>query len=166
MASKDNKEKTIGIADVTVENVSDQLENAGKFGKDIIEMAKKNRKEKDEKKLAEEFDELSQKSSYFNLRLALLAKMYKNASKAAAEARDKSLELFKKVESGELDAVGFDNEQKKLAKELTKNIDTTRESQRTDAERLRKQFPNGNWWTWDNEFFNGITAAIRRLTEK
>ena len=164
MAEKTNK--TVSIKDINVENVSEQLDNAGKFGKDIIEMAKKSRQEKDKEKLAKDFDELSQKSSYFNLRLVLMAKMYNKASKACAEARDKSLALFERVEKGELDAIAFDNEQKKLAKELTKGIDEVRENLRTDEDRLRNKFPNGNWWCWDNDFFNSIRAAIRRLHEK
>lgn len=162
--AKDNK--TVSIKDITVENVSEQLDNAGKFGKDIIEMAKKNREEKDKEKMARDFDELSQKSAYFNLRLVLMAKMYTKASKACANVRDKSLELFERVEKGELDAIGFDNEQKKLAKELTKDIDAVKENLRTDEERLRNKFPNGNWWCWDNDFFNSIRAAIRRLHDK
>ena len=164
MAEKTNK--TVSIKDINVENVSEQLDNAGKFGKDIIEMAKKSRQEKDKEKLAKDFDELSQKSSYFNLRLVLMAKMYNKASKACAEARDKSLALFERVEKGELDAIAFDNEQKKLAKELTKGIDEVRENLRTDEDRLRNKFPNGNWWSWDNEFFNAVRTAIQRLHNK
>lgn len=164
MAKKE--ENTFSIKDLTAENVSEQLENAGKFSKEIVEMAKKNREDKEKEKAAQDFDELSQKSEYFNIRLVLMAKMYKDASKAADEARNSSLELFKRVEAGELDAIGFENEQKKLAKEFTKKIDAAREKRRDDETRLRNKYPNGNWWSWDNEYFNGITAAIRRMTEK
>ena len=158
--------KDFSIKDLSAENVSEQLENAGKYSKEIVEMAKKNREEKEKEKAARDFDELSQKAEYFNFRLCLIAKMHKNASKAADEARNKSLELFKKVEAGELDAIGFDNEQKKLAKEFTKNLDASVEARRDDETRLRNKYPSGNWWTWDNEFFNSIVAAIRRMTEK
>lgn len=163
--AKEKETKVVSIKDVNVDNVSEQLDNAGKFGKDIIEMAKKNREEKDKEKLARDFDELSQKSSYFNLRLVLMSKMYNKAAKACAEARDKSLELFDRVEKGELDAIGFYNEQKKLGNELTKDIDAVRESLRTDEERLRNKYPSGNWWTWDNEFFSKVRAAVRRMHE-
>lgn len=154
------------IKDLTAENVNEQLENAGKYGKDIIEMAKKNREEKDKEKAAKDFDELSQKAEYFNYRLCLMAKMYKDASKACDEARNKSLELFNRVENGELDAIGFENEQKSLAKEFTKDIDKAREARRDSETRLRNKYPSGNWWSWDNEFFNNVTAAIRRMLEK
>ena len=164
MAKETKKE--FSIADLTAENVTEQLENAGKYSKDIIEMAKKSREEKDKEKAAKDFDELSQKAEYFNYRLCLMAKMYKDASKACDEARNKSLDLFKRVEAGELDAIGFENEQKKLAKEFTKDLDKGREDRRDSETRLRSKFPSGNWWTWDNEFFNTITAAIRRMTEK
>lgn len=164
MAEK--KSDKFSIKDLTSENVTEQLENAGKYGKDIIEMAKKNREEKDKEKAARDFDELSQKAEYFNFRLCLMAKMHKDASKACDEARNKSLELFKRVEAGELDAIGFENEQKKLAKELTKDIDAARETRRDSETRLRAKYPNGNWWSWDNEFFSTIAAAIRRMTEK
>lgn len=163
--AKKEEEKVISIKDVTTENIDEQLENAGKFSKEIREMAKKNRDEKDAKKAAEEFDELSQKSEYFNLRLVLMAKMYKDAAKACEDARDGSLELFKRVEAGELDGIGFDNEQKKLGKELTKKIDAAQEKQRDSKTRLRNKFPSGNWWSWDNEFFNNVRAAIRRMTD-
>jgi hypothetical protein len=159
-------EKKFSIKDLTSENVIEQLENAGKYGKDIIEMAKKNREEKDKEKAAKDFDELSQKAEYFNFRLCLMAKMYKDASKACDKARNDSLELFKRVEAGELDAIGFENEQNKLAKEFTKNLDKSREERRDSETRLRNKFPSGNWWSWDNEFFNQISAAIRRMTEK
>lgn len=158
--------KDFSIKDLNVENVEEQLENAGKYGKDIIEMAKKNREEKDKEKAAKDFDELSQKAEYFNYRLCLMAKMYKDASKACDEARNKSLELYNRVESGELDAIGFENEQKKLAKEFTKDLDASREKRRDSDTRLRNKFPSGNWWTWDNEFFSTVSAAIRRMTEK
>lgn len=165
MAKKQEENSPISIKDVTADNIDVQLENAGKFSKEIIEMAKKNRDEKDAKKAADEFDELSQKSGYFNLRLVMMAKMYKDAYKACEEARDGSLKLFERVEAGELDAIGFENEQKKLAKELTKKIDAIQEKQRDSKTRLRNKFPNGNWWSWDNEFFNNVRAAIRRMTE-
>ena len=163
--AKETKEK-FSIKDLTSENVNEQLENAGKYGKDIIEMAKKNREEKDKEKAAKDFDELSQKAEYFNFRLCLMAKMYKDASKACDKARNDSLELFNRVEAGELDAIGFENEQKKLAKEFTKDLDKSREDRRDSETRLRNKFPSGNWWSWDNEFFNQIAAAIRRMTEK
>jgi len=163
--AKETKEK-FSIKDLTSENVNEQLENAGKYGKDIIEMAKKNREEKDKEKAAKDFDELSQKAEYFNFRLCLMAKMYKDASKACDKARNESLELFKRVEAGELDAIGFENEQKKLAKEFTKDLDKSREERRDSETRLRNKFPSGNWWSWDNEFFNQVAAAIRRMTEK
>lgn len=159
-------DKTVSIKDLTSENVSEQLENAGKYSKEIVEMAKKNREEKEKEKAARDFDELSQKAEYFNFRLCLIAKMHKQASKAADDARNKSLELFKKVEAGEIDAIGFEKEQAKLAKEFTKDLDASREARREDENRLRNKYPSGNWWSWDNEFFNGITAALRRLTEK
>ena len=164
MAKNDKKE--FSIVDLSAENVSEQLENAGKYGKDIIEMAKKNREEKDKEKAARDFDELSQKAEYFNFRLCLMAKMYKDASKAADDARNKSLDLFKRVESGELDAIEFEKEQVKLAKEFSKKLDEGREKRRDDETRLRNKFPSGNWWSWDNEFFNNISAAIRRMLEK
>lgn len=166
MANNKNDKKDFSIVDLSAENVSEQLENAGKYGKDIIEMAKKNREEKDKEKAARDFDELSQKAEYFNFRLCLMAKMYKDASKAADDARNKSLELFKRVESGELDAIEFEKEQVKLAKEFSKKLDDGREKRRDDENRLRNKFPNGNWWSWDNEFFNNISAAIRRMLEK
>lgn len=166
MANNKNDKKDFSIVDLSAENVSEQLENAGKYGKDIIEMAKKNRAEKDKEKAARDFDELSQKAEYFNFRLCLMAKMYKDASKAADDARNKSLELFKRVESGELDAIEFEKEQVKLAKEFSKKLDDGREKRRDDENRLRNKFPNGNWWSWDNEFFNNISAAIRRMLEK
>lgn len=158
--------KDFSIKDLSAENVSEQLENAGKYSKEIVEMAKKNREEKEKEKAARDFDELSQKAEYFNFRLCLIAKMHKNASKAADDARNKSLDLFKRVEAGELDAIGFENEQKKLAKEFTKDLDAAREARRDDETRLRNKYPSGNWWSWDNEFFSSIVAAIRRMTEK
>ena len=164
MAKETKKE--FSIADLTAENVNEQLENAGKYSKDIIEMAKKNREEKDKEKAARDFDELSQKAEYFNYRLCLMAKMYKDASNACDEARNNSLDLFKRVEAGELDAIGFENEQKKLAKEFTKDIDSAREARRDSETRLRNKYPSGNWWSWDNEFFSQVAAAIRRMIEK
>ena len=163
MAEKKNEK--FSIKDLNAENVSEQLENAGKYGKDIIEMAKKNREEKDKERAARDFDELSQKAEYFNYRLCLMAKMFKTASKACDDIRNKSLELFKRVESGELDAIGFDNEQKKLAKEFTKDIDKIYADRKDDDTRLRNKYPSGNWWSWDNELFNTITDAMRRITQ-
>ena len=163
MAEKKND--NFSIKDLTVENVSEQLENAGKYSKEIVEMAKKNRKEKDAERAAQDFDELSQKAEYFNFRLVLMAKMFKTASKACDDIRNKSLDLFKRVENGELDSIGFDNEQKKLAKEFTKDIDSIYAKRKDDDTRLRNKYPSGNWWSWDNELFNTITDAMRRITQ-
>lgn len=164
--AKETKEKAISIMDINEENVSEQLENTGKFSKEIVEAAKKNRKDKDAEKAAREFDELSQQAEYFNFRLVLMSKMYKKASKSIDNTRNKSLDLLKRVEAGELDALGFQKELDELAKEFTKDLDKGREERRDDETRLHNKYPSGNWWTWENKFFGAITSAMQRFMGK
>ena len=90
--------------------------------------------------------------------------MFKKAKEAADDVRNKSLDLLKQVEEGKLTATQYNNELEKLAKELTKEVDKAQEDNRNDRAELRKKFPCGDWWSWD-QFFSKITASIRRIAD-
>ena len=165
MAKENKNNGVISIADVNDENVKEQLQNANKFSKEVVEKAKKDKEDKEAERMAREFGEISDQATYFNLRMALDARTHKKIAAVYADTRDKSKKLLERVEKGELTALQFQKEQKEMVKEQIKAVDKLKDELREDRQELRTKFPSGNWWEWDS-CFNELSAAIRRINEQ
>lgn len=149
--AKENK-KPINLMDVNEDNFEENIDNAGKFGEDVIALATENEEKDKKERKAHEFNSIKNKAAYQKMRVVadcVYAKKAMEAQKKAMKAID---ELFEQVRSGKMDAVDFDAAREKAIDDAIKEVNELGKKRRTNLEKLRNQYPNHWSYSWDNPF--------------
>lgn len=153
--AKDKKEEKGGLlslANVTDENVGDQIKNANKFSKDLVEEATAKAEEKERERQIREFNEISQKATYINIKAVLRTRRDRAAEKATSGLRKKSLELLQEVKDGKLTAKDYDEALNKAVEDANKSVEeANKEFSNLNAE-LRNKFESSWRWDWDDPY--------------
>lgn len=149
--TKENK-KTIGLLDVNEDNFEQSLDNVGKFGQDVIDLATEKAEKEEKERKAREFNSIKDKAAYQKLRLVADCQYSKKAMEIQKEAMKAVDALFERVAKGEMDAVDFDEAREKAIDESIKKVNELGKKRRTNLEKLRNGYP-GHWsYSWDNPF--------------
>lgn len=146
------KEEKKGIANVTEESIDEQIQNANKYSKDIVELADNIKDEQEKKRRAEELNSIRDRATYYNLKCVLVSRLINQQKKATDAARVKSLELLNNVVAGKLTKTQYEAEVDKSIEEANKAVEEAIKKYDTSLKELRNQFPDGNWYEWDNPF--------------
>lgn len=151
MAKKEDAKK-ISLMDVTEENFSEAVENAGRFGDDIVAAAAEKEEKDNKERKIREYNAIKDKAVYLNLSLVARAKYSKKTNDILAAARNQSKALLERVTKGELSAVEYDEELKKIIDDQVKEVEKAGKELRKDLEKLRNAYPNHWSYNWDNPF--------------
>lgn len=160
MAKEKETRKTIGLMDVNEDNFEQSLDNAGKFGEDVIALATENAEKEEKERKAREFNSIKNKAAYQKMRIVGDCQYAKKSMEIQKECMHKVDELFEKVAKGEIDAVDFDKAREEAIDEAVKKINELGKKRRTNLEKLRNAYPNHWSYSWDNPF-----ARLNRAIE-
>lgn len=149
--ARENKENK-GFATVTEESIDEQIQNANKYSKDIVELADNIKDEKEKKRRAEELNSIRDRATYYNLKCVLVSRLINQQKKATDSARVKSQELLNDVVAGKLTKTQYEAEVDKSIEEANKAVEEAIKKYDTSLKELRGKFPEGNWYEWDNPF--------------
>ncbi len=160
--TKETKE-TKGFANVTEESIDEQIQNANKYGTDIVALADSIKDENEKKRRAEELNSIRDRATYYNLKLVLISRLTNRQKKATDTARKKSLEILNEVVSGKLTKTQYEAEIDKSIEEANKTVEAALKEYDVSLKELRNKFPEGNWYEWDNPFrrIKNVSNAIR-----
>lgn len=152
MAEKTKEKKTVGLMDVNEDNFEQNIDNAGKFGEDVIALATENEEKDAKERKAREFSGIKNKAAYQKLRLVADCVYAKKSMEIQKEAMKAVDALFEKVAKGEMDAIDFDEAREKAIDDAIKKINDLGKKRRTNLEKLRNAYPNHWSYSWDNPF--------------
>ena len=147
-----NEKKNISLMDVNEDNFSESLKSVNTFGEDIVKAAAEKEEEANKERKIREYNSIKDKAVYLNLSLVARSKYSKKTDNILAEARNQSKALLDRVTKGELSAIEYDEELKKMIDEQMKEVEKTGKILRKDLEELRNAFPNHWCYSWDNAF--------------
>lgn len=160
MAKKEENKKgeAVALANITEENVIDQIKNANKYSKEIVKLADEQADKEQKERMARELNQVRDKATYINLKSVLKTRLIRAQEKAVSEMRKKSKELLDKITSGDITANDYDNEMDKELKRANDSIEKANEEFENNLKELKNQFPSSWSYEWDNPF-----RRIRRV---
>lgn len=150
-AKKEDK-KTVGLLNVNEDNYEESLDDAGKFGEDVIALATENEEKENKERKAREFNSIKNKAAYRKMRIVGDCQYAKKSMEIQKDAMHKIDDLFEQVAQGKMDAVTFDEECDKVVDEAVKKVNELGKKRRSNLEKLRNAYPNHWSYSWDNPF--------------
>lgn len=162
MAEKKEKEVK-KLNDVTEESIDEQIQNANKYGKEIVALADSIKDEKEKKRRAEELNSIRDRATYYNLKCVLVSRLINRQKKATDAARVESLKLLNEVVDGKLTQAQYEEAIDKSVEEANKTIENAIKEYDASLKELRNKFPEGRWYDWENPFrrIKGVQSRIQ-----